>query len=44
VSKYGIGNRALRAFVDLLVVRWMKDRLLRYEIAEDVGAEDRDGR
>ncbi len=40
-SKYGIGNRALRAFVDLLVVRWMKDRLLRYEIAEDVGGEGR---
>lgn len=39
VSKYGIGNRALRAFVDLLVVRWMKNRLLRYEIAEDVGGE-----
>ena len=39
VSKYSIGNRALRAFVDLLVVRWMKNRLLRYEIAEDVGGE-----
>jgi glycosyltransferase involved in cell wall biosynthesis len=38
-SKYGIGNRAFRAFVDLLVVRWMKDRLLRYEIAEDLGGE-----
>jgi len=38
-SKYGIGNRALRAFVDLLVVRWMKDRLLRYEVAEDLGGE-----
>jgi glycosyltransferase involved in cell wall biosynthesis len=38
-SKYGIGNRAFRAFVDLLVVRWMKDRLLRYEIAEDVGGQ-----
>jgi len=24
---------------DLLVVRWMKDRLLRYEIAEDLGGE-----
>jgi dolichol-phosphate mannosyltransferase len=36
-SKYGIGNRALRAFVDLMVVRWMKKRLLRYEIAEDLG-------
>jgi glycosyltransferase involved in cell wall biosynthesis len=38
-SKYGIGNRAFRAFVDLLVVRWMKNRLLRYEIAEDVGGQ-----
>jgi glycosyltransferase involved in cell wall biosynthesis len=38
-SKYGIGNRAARAFVDLLVVRWMKDRLLRYEVAEDLGGE-----
>ena len=36
-SKYGIGNRAFRAFLDLLVVRWMKDRLLRYEVAEDLG-------
>jgi glycosyltransferase involved in cell wall biosynthesis len=38
-SKYGIGNRAARAFVDLLVVRWMKDRLLRYEVAEHLGGE-----
>jgi len=36
-SKYGIGNRALRAFIDLLAVRWMKDRQLRYEIAEELG-------
>jgi glycosyltransferase involved in cell wall biosynthesis len=43
-SKYGIGNRAVRAFVDLLVVRWMKDRLLRYEIAEDLGGEPGGGR
>lgn len=40
-SKYGIGNRALRAFKDLLVVRWMKDRLLRYEVAEDLGGDTR---
>jgi glycosyltransferase involved in cell wall biosynthesis len=39
-SKYGIRNRALRAFRDLLVVRWMKDRLLRYEIAERLGDDD----
>ena len=38
-SKYGIGNRAARAFVDLLVVRWMKDRLLRYEVAEHLGSD-----
>jgi dolichol-phosphate mannosyltransferase len=38
-SKYGIGNRAFRAFVDLLVVRWMKDRMLRYEVAEDLGGD-----
>jgi hypothetical protein len=30
-------NRAFVAFADLLVVRWMKSRLLRYEIAEDLG-------
>jgi dolichol-phosphate mannosyltransferase len=38
-SKYGVLNRVFVAFVDLLVVRWMKNRLLRYEIAEDVGGE-----
>lgn len=36
-SKYGIGDRAFRAFQDLLAVRWMKDRLLRYEVAESLG-------
>jgi hypothetical protein len=30
--------------VDLLVVRWMKDRRLRYEIVEDVGGEPTTGR
>jgi len=39
-SKYGIGNRAFRAFADLLVVRWMKDRQLDYEVAEDLRAPD----
>jgi glycosyltransferase involved in cell wall biosynthesis len=36
-SKYGIGNRVLVAFVDVLAVRWMKRRRLQYDIAEDVG-------
>ena len=38
-SKYGVMNRVFVATADLLVVRWMKDRFLRYEIAEDLGGE-----
>jgi dolichol-phosphate mannosyltransferase len=34
VAKYGFGNRAFRAFYDLLAVRWMKKRYLRYEAKE----------
>ncbi|MCF6156493.1 MAG: glycosyltransferase [Candidatus Brocadia sp.] len=34
-SKYGISNRAFRAFIDLLVVRWMKKRKLNYEVNND---------
>lgn len=33
-SKYGISNRAFRAFIDLLVIRWMKKRMLNYEVEE----------
>jgi glycosyltransferase involved in cell wall biosynthesis len=40
-SKYGVLNRAFVAFADLLVVRWMKSRLLRYDIAEDLGNSGR---
>jgi len=36
-SKYGVWKRAGSAFKDLLVVRWMRDRQLRYQVAEDVG-------
>lgn len=32
--KYGFRNRALRAFVDLLAVRWMKKRFIRYQVSE----------
>ncbi|QDU66301.1 glycosyltransferase family 2 protein [Engelhardtia mirabilis] len=28
VSKYGVRNRALRAFLDLLAVRWMRSRIV----------------
>jgi hypothetical protein len=38
VSKYGFRNRALRALIDLMAVRWMKKRYLRYQ-ASEVGAE-----
>lgn len=36
-AKYGFGNRALRAFVDLLAVKWMKRRFLRYQVSEVTG-------
>ena len=36
-SKYGVRNRAMRAFVDLLAVRWMKQRHMGYEVvAQDM--------
>jgi glycosyltransferase involved in cell wall biosynthesis len=34
-SHYGIRNRALVAFEDLLAVRWMQDRRLRYDATEE---------
>ena len=34
-SKYGIGNRLVPAFVDLMAVRWMKKRKLHYEVKDD---------
>jgi glycosyltransferase involved in cell wall biosynthesis len=36
-SNYGVLNRVFVATADLLVVRWMKNRLLRYEVAENLG-------
>jgi glycosyltransferase involved in cell wall biosynthesis len=38
-SKYGVMNRVFVATADLLVVRWMKNRCLRYEVAEDLGGQ-----
>jgi glycosyltransferase involved in cell wall biosynthesis len=35
-SKYNIRNRLWRSFIDLLVVRWMKHRRIRYEIEERI--------
>lgn len=34
-SKYNIRNRIAKALVDLLAVRWMKKRYVRYEIEEE---------
>jgi glycosyltransferase involved in cell wall biosynthesis len=35
-SHYGIWNRLFASFHDLLAVRWMKRRMLRYQIAEKI--------
>jgi len=35
-SKFGVSDRAFSAFADLLVVRWMMARRLRYRIAERI--------
>jgi len=49
VSKYGISNRALRALKDLIAVRWMRGRIVRWPDvrfdaveATAAGAADRD--
>ncbi len=36
VSKYNVWNRVFRSFLDLLAIRWMKWRKLRYQIDEQV--------
>lgn len=43
-SKFGVSDRAFSAFADLLVVRWMMYRRLRYRIAERVDSTGGDGR
>lgn len=35
-SKYGVWNRLFASFYDLLAVRWMKRRMIKYRIAETV--------
>jgi glycosyltransferase involved in cell wall biosynthesis len=41
-AKYGFGNRAFRAFVDLLGVRWMKTRNIRYDVQEVTSSAGQD--
>jgi len=35
-SKYGVWNRLFKSFRDLLAIRWMKSRLLGYEVAVEL--------
>ena len=39
VSKYGLGNRAIRATVDMFGVRWLLSRQLRYRERADLAAK-----
>jgi dolichol-phosphate mannosyltransferase len=41
-TKYNIRNRMVRAFIDLLAVRWMKRRRLNYEIEEIIDEQSDD--
>jgi dolichol-phosphate mannosyltransferase len=41
-TKYTISNRMVRAFTDLLAVRWMKKRHLDYKIEEIIGEQRSD--
>src|SRR5438874_5354907 len=43
-SKYGVWNRLFKSFHDLLAIRWMKSRLLGYEVAVDTREGGPDGR
>ena len=36
VAKYGIGNRALRGLRDCFAVRWLKARVLRHDVQEEL--------
>ena len=36
VAKYGIGNRALRGLCDCFAIRWLRPRLLRHEVQEEL--------
>lgn len=37
-SHYGVWNRLFKSFTDLLAVRWMKKRMIRYQISETVNS------
>ncbi|MBN2190622.1 MAG: glycosyltransferase family 2 protein [Candidatus Aureabacteria bacterium] len=35
-SKYGVWNRLFKSFADMLVVRWMKKRMLNYSVKQEI--------
>jgi hypothetical protein len=39
-AKYGFRNRAFRAFIDLIGIRWMKERNLRYHATEVTNSQE----
>jgi dolichol-phosphate mannosyltransferase len=41
VSKYGLGNRALKATLDMFGVRWLLSRQLRYRVTEQPPPESK---
>jgi glycosyltransferase involved in cell wall biosynthesis len=41
VSKYGLGNRAVRATVDMFGVRWLLSRQLNYRVRDSAGQNGR---
>ena len=42
-SKYGVWNRLFKSFRDLLAIRWMKSRMLGYEIATELDRSEESG-
>jgi glycosyltransferase involved in cell wall biosynthesis len=43
-SKYGIGNRLFKSLYDLVAVKWMQSRILRYRVRTGTGHEARGAR
>jgi dolichol-phosphate mannosyltransferase len=41
ISKYGVGNRLFKGLYDLMAVRWMQSRVLRYRLRNGEGPEAR---
>jgi hypothetical protein len=35
ISKYGMGNRLFKSLYDLIAVRWMQHRVLRYKFRDN---------